>query len=156
MRRDSLLVLATRGLVSALETWKAILLFLFLNAVLAAAFLHPLASALRQTLDKSPWAERLGEATWPVEVELRFEGGARLRRPWIGEERWIRYRVTGPKLIAVEVDPDRKCLLDSNPLNNGRLTDEVPAASRRWAVRLRFWAQNALEFFALLGLAGLS
>jgi hypothetical protein len=60
VKRDSVLVLATRGLVSALETWKAILLFLVLNAVLAAAFLHPLASALHQTLDKSPWAERLG------------------------------------------------------------------------------------------------
>src|SRR5664280_1795045 len=60
VRGDSVLVLATRGLVSALETWKAILLFLVLNAVLAAAFLHPLASALHTTLDKSPWAERLG------------------------------------------------------------------------------------------------
>lgn len=59
MRRDSLLVLATRGLVSALETWKALLLFLVLNALLAAAFLHPLSSALHQTLDKSTWAERL-------------------------------------------------------------------------------------------------
>jgi hypothetical protein len=100
--------------------------------------------------------QQLGEATWPVEVELRFEGGAKLRRPWIPDARWIRYRVTGPKLVAVEVDPDGKCLLDANPLNNGRLTGEAPAASRRWTARLRFWAQNALEFFALLGLAGLS
>ena len=58
--------------------------------------------------------------------------------------------------IAVEVDPDHQCLLDANPLNNGRLTGEAPAASRRWAARLRFWAQNAFEFFALLGVAGLS
>jgi len=98
--------------------------------------------------------QRLGEASWPVEVELRFEGGTVVRRPWIGDERWIRYCSTGPKLVSVEVDPDRKCLLDANPLNNGRLTGEAPAASRRWAVRLRFWAQNVLEFFALLGFAG--
>jgi len=98
--------------------------------------------------------QRLGEASWPVEVELRFADGTRVRRPWIGEERWIRYRATGPKLLSVEIDPDRKCLLDSNPLNNGRLTDEAPAASRRWETRLRFWAQNVLEFFALLGFAG--
>jgi len=100
--------------------------------------------------------QQLGEATWPVEVELLFEGGARVRRPWIPDERWIRYRITGPKLVSVEVDPDHRCLLDVNPLNNGRLTEVAPAASRRWAARLRFWAQNALEFFALLGLAGLS
>jgi hypothetical protein len=100
--------------------------------------------------------QRLGEATWPVEVEFRFEGGARLRRPWTSDSRWIRYRITGPKLAAVEIDPDHQCLLDANPLNNGRLTGEAPAASRRWEARLRFWAQNALEFFALLGVAGLS
>ena len=99
-------------------------------------------------------AQRLGEASWPVEVELRFADGTRVRRPWVGDERWIRYRATGPKLVSVEVDPDRKCLLDANPLNNGRLTDEAPAASRRWAARLRFWAQNVLELFALLGFAG--
>jgi Peptidase family M1 domain len=98
--------------------------------------------------------QRLGEASWPVEVELRFADGSRMRRPWVGDERWIRYRVTGPKLVAVEVDPDHKCLLDANPLNNGRLTDESPAAARRWASRLRFWAQNALELFSLLGFAG--
>lgn len=98
--------------------------------------------------------QRLGEASWPVEVELRFADGTRVRRPWVGDERWIRYRATGPKLVSVEVDPDRKCLLDSNPLNNGRLTDDAPAASRRWGARLRFWAQNVLEIFALLGFAG--
>jgi hypothetical protein len=109
--------------------------------------------------EKGTWeslavVQRLGEASWPVDVELRFADGTRIRRPWIGDERWIRYRVTGPKLVAVEVDPDRKCLLDANPLNNGRLTDEAPAASRKWAERLRFWAQNVLELFASLGFAG--
>jgi hypothetical protein len=59
MKRDSIFILATRGLASALETWKALLLLLVLNAMLAAAFTHPLTSALRQTLDRSPWAERL-------------------------------------------------------------------------------------------------
>ncbi len=101
-------------------------------------------------------AQSLGEASWPVDVELRFEGGARVRRPWVAGARWIRYRTSGPKLLAVEVDPDHKCLLDSNPLNNGRLTAAAPAEARRWGVRLRFWAQNALEFFALLGAVGLS
>ncbi|HEX5854195.1 MAG TPA: hypothetical protein VFZ57_01130, partial [Thermoanaerobaculia bacterium] len=59
MKRDSVLVLAARGLFSALETWKALLLLLVLNAALAAAFTHPLTSALRQTLDKSSFSERL-------------------------------------------------------------------------------------------------
>lgn len=87
MRRDSVLVLATRGLVSALETWKAILLFLVLNAALAAAFLHPLASALHETLDKSPWAERLraGEA----DLHTFFTAFTRTRPDVLGGlEKW--------------------------------------------------------------------
>ncbi len=87
MRRDSVLVLATRGLVSALETWKAILLFLVLNALLAAAFLHPLASALHQSLDKSPWSERLGSGD--ADLHTFFTAFTRTRPDVLGDlEKW--------------------------------------------------------------------
>ena len=87
MRRDSILVLAARGLFSALETWKAILLFLFLNAALAAAFLHPLSSALHQTLDKSPWAERLGAGG--ADLHTFFTAFTRTRPDVLGDlEKW--------------------------------------------------------------------
>ena len=87
MRRDSILALAGRGLVSALETWKAILLFLVLNAVLAAAFLHPLASALHQALDKSPWAERLGAGD--ADLHTFFTAFTRTRPDVLGDfEKW--------------------------------------------------------------------
>jgi hypothetical protein len=59
VKRDSVLVLATRGLFSALETWKALLLALAFNLLLAYAFAHPVNAALRQALDRSPWAARL-------------------------------------------------------------------------------------------------
>ncbi|HEX7613934.1 MAG TPA: hypothetical protein VF554_01530 [Thermoanaerobaculia bacterium] len=87
MRRDSVLVLATRGLASALGTWKAILLFLVLNALLAAAFLHPLASALHETLDKNPWAERL--AAGDTDLHTFFTSFARTRPDVLGDlEKW--------------------------------------------------------------------
>ncbi|MEO8586581.1 MAG: hypothetical protein ABI584_10510 [Acidobacteriota bacterium] len=87
MKRDSILVLAARGLFSALETWKAILLFLVLNAVLAAAFMHPLASALHQTLDKSPWAERLGASD--ADLHTFFTAFTRTRPDVLGDfEKW--------------------------------------------------------------------
>jgi hypothetical protein len=87
VRRDSVLLLATRGLVSALETWKAILLFLVLNAMLAAAFLHPLASALHQTLDRSPWAERL--AASDADLHTFFTAFTRARPDVLGDlEKW--------------------------------------------------------------------
>jgi len=97
---------------------------------------------------------RMGEAVWPVDVELSFEGGHVVRRTWNGADRWIRYRCTGPKLLAARVDPDRKLLLDANLLNNGLKAEPDKRAAYVWASRLRFWAQNVLEFFALLGFAG--
>jgi hypothetical protein len=93
---------------------------------------------------------RMGEAVWPTDVEMRFTGGHVVRRVWDGRARWIRYRVTGPKLLSAEADPDRKDLLDVNVLNNGMTADPVRRPARVWAVKLRFLAQNVLEFFASL------
>ncbi len=80
---------------------------------------------------------RMGEAVWPVDVELAFEGGHVVRQSWDGSERWIRYRCTGPKLLAARVDPDRKLLLDANLLNNGLKTEPDKRAAYLWASRLQ-------------------
>jgi hypothetical protein len=66
VRRDSVLVLAARGALSALETWKGLVLALFLNLLLAYAFAHPVNAALRGALDRSPWGARLAAANAPL------------------------------------------------------------------------------------------
>jgi hypothetical protein len=83
VRRDSVFVLAARGLASALETWKALLLLLVLNAALAFAFTHPLTSALRETLDRSPWAERLTAGN--ADLHTFFAAFARTRPDVLGD-----------------------------------------------------------------------
>ncbi len=97
--------------------------------------------------------QRFGEAVWPVDVVFTFRDGSTLTRPWTGVERWVRWKLRGPKLVSAEVDPARKCLLDGNTLNNGRRTEPDPRASRAWTARFMFWAQNLLETFSLLGFA---
>ncbi len=97
---------------------------------------------------------RLGEAIWPVDLEMVFAGGHVFRTVWDGKDRWVRYRATGPKLLSARVDPDHKLLLDVNVLNNGMRVEDDARAANEWAMRLRFWAQNALEFFALLAFVG--
>lgn len=94
--------------------------------------------------------QRLGEVAWPVEVEMRFEGGRKVTRRWDGRAEWRRWRVTGPKLLSVVVDPRHTCLLDVNRLNDGLRTEPDPTAARAWAHRLRFLTQNLLELFSLL------
>jgi hypothetical protein len=59
VRHDGLAVLALRGFLSALGTWKALLLALALNAALAFAVVRPVGVALHETLDRSPWADVL-------------------------------------------------------------------------------------------------
>ena len=59
MKRDSVPVLVARGFASALACWKALLLCLALNALLAFAVTHPIATALHQTFDDNPAAARL-------------------------------------------------------------------------------------------------
>lgn len=78
MKRDSVLVLAARGVLSALGTWKALLLALVFNLLLAYAFAHPVNAALRQALDKSPWAARLAAANAPL---FEFYGEISRARP---------------------------------------------------------------------------
>ncbi len=78
MRRDSVLVLAARGFLSALTTWKALLLALVFNLLLAYAFAHPVNAALRQALDRSPWAARLAAPHAPL---FEFYGEMSRARP---------------------------------------------------------------------------
>jgi hypothetical protein len=93
---------------------------------------------------------RLGGVRLPVVTELTFEGGERARVRWDGEERWVRFRVTGPRLLSAQVDPDRTLLLDVDRLNDSRRVEPDRRASRRWGQRLRFWIQNLFETLALL------
>jgi hypothetical protein len=97
---------------------------------------------------------RLGGAVWPMEVLLRFENGRVVKCTWDGKARWIRYRATGPKLVEAVVDPDRKCLLDVDRLNDGRSVEPRKAPACAASSRLRFWLQNLLELAASLGFSG--
>ena len=107
-------------------------------------------SAPGASWDSTVVVRRRGEPAWPVEVELRFDGGHVVKRRWDGGGAEVRYRATGPRLVSAVVDPHRVCLLDRNRLNDGLFTEPDPTAARSWGHRLRFLAQSLLELFALL------
>ncbi|HYN40863.1 MAG TPA: M1 family metallopeptidase, partial [Thermoanaerobaculia bacterium] len=103
-----------------------------------------------RTFESTVVVQRFGEIAWPVEVEMRFEGGKTVTRQWDGRAEWMRWRITGPRLLSAVVDPRHTCLLDVNRLNDGLRTEPDPTAARAWGHRLRFLTQNLLELFALL------
>jgi hypothetical protein len=92
---------------------------------------------------------RRGDVAMPVEILLRFDGGATYRSAWDGEARWKRFRARGPRLTEAIVDPDEKILLDLDRTNNGRRPEADPRAASRWTARSVFWMQNLLDFFTV-------
>ena len=90
--------------------------------------------------------KRRGGFTFPVEVAFKFEGTPVERVTWDGRDRWKRYRFERPeKLEWVNVDPDRKIVLDANWLNNGKRLEADTRPGVHWAARLAFWLQNLLS-----------
>ena len=75
---------------------------------------------------------RKGEFVLPVEVEVKFEDGSRLREHWDGKDRWTRFSYDKKtRLISAEVDPDHKVWLDVDFFNNSRLANMSSGSARR-------------------------
>jgi hypothetical protein len=86
----------------------------------------------------------------PIEVAFKFEGKAVERLRWDGREPTKTFRFERPeKLEWVDVDPDRKVLLDVNWTNNGRRIEPDPRPAANWASR---WLFAVHTLFVTLGL----
>jgi hypothetical protein len=73
---------------------------------------------------------RHGSLRIPVDVALSFADGTRLVRRWDGRGRRQSFDVeSASPLVAVEVDPERKILLDDN-LTNGSVRRDSPVNPR--------------------------
>lgn len=101
--------------------------------------------------DRAPFettvvVRRLGEAIFPVDVQVTFENGERVRERWDGRDRWKALKFTrASRARAAEVDPDHVLLLDINATNNSRsLEPHVDAASTKWSLQWLVWFQNFL------------
>lgn len=110
----------------------------------------PQSLALAKGWDTVVTVARRGDVAMPVDIVLRFEGGATYHSSWDGEARWKRFRVaSGPKLVEAIVDPSEKILLDLDRTNNGRLAKPDRRAASRWTARAVFWMQNLIDFLTL-------
>jgi hypothetical protein len=93
-----------------------------------------------------------GAVSVPVDVEMRFADGTRVRERWDdrGHGRWHRFEFDrSSKLTAVEIDPDRRVMLADDPLDDHLRLQPDARASWRAAARVSFWAQTAMQVFGL-------
>ena len=95
-------------------------------------------------------AQRLGEATFPVDVVTTFADGEQARERWDGRDRRVIYVYErGARASTAQVDPGRVLLLDINYTNNSRtLTPRAAEASRTWALQWMVWMQDLMLTYA--------
>lgn len=95
--------------------------------------------------------ERLGDGVFKNDVALYTDKDT-LYQKWNGPERWkILVFKTSNKVIAAEVDPFRKNMLDINFANNSYTVEHRVWASLSLAIRFFFWIQNALMVLGSIG-----
>jgi len=68
------------------------------------------------------WLHRKEDFVMPVELEVRFTNGEKVRERWDGQSRWVKFQYEKKaKVESAEIDPDHKIQLDRNNFNNSRL-----------------------------------
>ncbi|MGA8490438.1 MAG: M1 family metallopeptidase [Terriglobales bacterium] len=92
------------------------------------------------------WIHRKEDFVMPVDVEIKFDNGDKVREHWDGQDRWVRYAYQKKaKIESVEVDPDHKICFDRNNFNNSRTGEANGAAARKlanyWTCISQFFAQ---------------
>jgi hypothetical protein len=96
-------------------------------------------------------ARRRGEVQFPVTIAFKFEGRPIERQTWDGRDRTKTFRFERPeKLEWVDIDPDRRVLLDVNWANNGRRLVSDRRVSTGWGSRWLFLVQHLVTTLGLL------
>ncbi|MFA5804898.1 MAG: M1 family metallopeptidase [Melioribacteraceae bacterium] len=95
--------------------------------------------------------ERLGDGIFKNDVALYTDKDT-LYQKWDGIERWkiLKFR-TANEVVAAEIDPYRKNLLDINFANNSLTVSHRVWASLSLSIRFFFWVQNALMVLGSIG-----
>ncbi len=102
---------------------------------------------------------RLGDFTFPVEVEVLFDNGEVVRETWDGKALWKKFSYIKPtRIVSATVDPDHKVAMDLNFTNNSKLLEKRAIGANKLSLRWLFWAQFIMdqpEFLNLLTALGI-
>jgi hypothetical protein len=99
------------------------------------------------------WLQRKGDFVMPVDVEVKFENGEKVREHWDGASRWTKFTYEKKsKIESAEIDPDQKIVIDRNDFNNS-YTDEANGKPARkienyWQFMTQ-WIGQALAWWAV-------
>jgi hypothetical protein len=100
------------------------------------------------------WLQRKDDFVIPVDVEIKFDNGDKIREHWDGVNRWVRL---GPyekktKIASAEIDPDHKIQIDRNDFNNSYTAEAKGKPARKVSNYWLFaeqWVSQALAWWAI-------
>ena len=85
----------------------------------------------------------------PVEVEIKFDNGEKVREHWDGQSRWTRFSYQKKaKVVSAEIDPDHTVQLDRNNFNNSYVVEANSRPTNKVSNYWQFLAQLASQVMA--------
>lgn len=113
---------------------------------LAAALDSALSQETSQLYQSGVNIRRLGDFTFPVEVEVVFDNGEVVRETWDGKALWKKFLYTKTaRLVSATVDPDHKVALDVNYTNNSKVLEKRSIGANKLSLRWLFWVQFIMD-----------
>ena len=89
----------------------------------------------------------------PVEVEITFDNGEKIREHWDGQSRWTRFSYQKKaKIVSAELDPDHTVQIDRNEFNNSYTVESNAKPAHKVAnywLFLTQWLSQALGWWAV-------
>lgn len=96
---------------------------------------------------------RKGDFQMPVELEVKFDNGEKVREHWDGQSRWKRYTyVKKAKAVSAEIDPDHTVQIDRDNFNNSYVVSANPAPTHKISTYWLFitqWFGQALAWWGV-------
>ena len=95
------------------------------------------------------WIQRKGEFVIPIDVEIRFDNGERVREHWDAQDRWVRYEYQKKaKVAAVEIDPDHKLQFNRDNFKSDYIAKANMAPARKLVHYWEFISQFVAQVLA--------
>jgi hypothetical protein len=99
------------------------------------------------------WLQRKGDFVMPVEVEIKFDNGEKVREHWDGASRWTKFTYEKKaKIESADIDPDHKIQIDRNDFNNSYRAEAYGRPARKltnYWVFMTQWLGQALAWWAV-------
>ena len=101
------------------------------------------------TYQSTVWLHRKEDFVMPVEVEIKFDDGEKVRERWDGVSRWTKFTYfKKAKVVWAEIDPDHKIWIDRNKFNDSRTAEPNGKPARKVTNYFLFLTQWFGQFLA--------